>query len=277
MNPQERFGPFPRPARPDEDPTRDGPALAPQKIAAGVPLGKFIPRELIITPEVVMVSAAQSPTAERFRRLKTVLVQEASAETQVIVITSALPGEGKSLVSLNLALAFAADRDGETVLIDADIRRPGIDRWLKPTPRVGLKEVLAGEADVEHALLEIKAQHLMLVPAGQPTRDPVPLLSGSNARGLIESMRKRFKRIIIDTPPIVPFTDADVIAALADGVVLVARSKITPKPLLQQAISAVTSARIIGIVLNDTSYNLADHYRHYDSYYHQYYKPEERS
>jgi capsular exopolysaccharide synthesis family protein len=271
LNPLERFNPFPRPAPADEG-LAEGPAPAPQKIAAGVPLGKLIPRELVITPEVVMVSASQSPTAERFRRLKTLIMHDAQDEPQVIVVTSALPGEGKSLISLNLALAFAADRDGETLLIDADIRRPGIDRWLKPAPKIGLKEILSGEADPEHGLLEIKAQHLVLLPAGQPSRDPVSLLSGDIARALVEEMRKRFKRIIIDTPPIVPFTDADVAASLADGVLLVARSKATPKPLLRQAIGAVTSSRILGIVLNDTTYSLADHYRHYDGYYHQYYK-----
>jgi capsular exopolysaccharide synthesis family protein len=267
---QERFGPL-RPARPDEGQPPAASGSASQKLAAGVPLGKFIPRELIITPEVVMVTGARTPAAERFRRLKTLLTHDVQEEPQVIVVTSALPGEGKSLVSMNLALAFAADTDGETLLIDADIRRPGIDRWFKPAPKIGLSEILSGEAEPEHGLLEIKAQHLIILPAGQPARDPVPLLSSGYAKSLIESMRKRFKRIVIDTPPIVPFTDADITAALSDGVVVVARSKMTPKPLLQQALNSVTSSRILGVVLNDTTYSLADHYRHYDGYYSKYY------
>jgi protein-tyrosine kinase len=266
----ERFNPFLRPARADE---KGQPASAiPQKIAAGIPLGKLIPRELCITSEVVMVSAPRSAAAERFRRLKTVLIHDPQQEPQVIIVTSALPGEGKSLVSLNLALAFAADRDGEVLLVDADIRRPGINRWLTPAPKVGLKEVLAGEAELEHGLLEIKAQHIVLLPAGEPPLDPVPLLSGARARGLVEELRKRFKRIIIDTPPIVPFTDADIIASMGDGVVLVARSKVTPKPLLEQAIKSVTSSRLLGLVLNDATNSLADRNRHYDDYYTTYYQ-----
>jgi capsular exopolysaccharide synthesis family protein len=188
-----------------------------------------------------------------------------------------LPGEGKSLVALNLALAFAADLHDEVLLVDADMRRPGVNRWLKPAPMIGLKEVLAGEAELEHGLLEIKAQHLVLLPAGQPARDPVQLLSADFARSLIDSLRGRFKKIIIDTPPLVPFTDADILAAFSDGVVLVARSKMTPKPLLDQAIHSVTSSRILGIVLNDATHSLADHYRNYDGYYTKYYQKERDS
>lgn len=271
----DRFNPFPRSARADE---KDQPAPpVPQKFAAGIPLGKLIPRELMITPEVVMVSAPRSAAAERFRRLKTLLIHDPQNEPQVIVVTSALPGEGKSLVSLNLALAFAADHDGEVLLVDADIRRPGINRWLTPAPKVGLSEVLIGEAELEHGLLEIKAQHIVLLPAGEPPKDPVQLLSGARARGLIQDLRKRFKRIIIDTPPIVPFTDADIVASMSDGVVLIARSKSTPKPLLEQAIHSVTASRLLGLVLNDVTNTLADRHRHYDDYYSKYYqRPSER-
>ena len=261
---------FPRPASPVHEkaqPAEDGTP----KVAAGVPLGKLIPRELTVTPEVIMVNSPRSPGAERFRRLKTILLHDPQDEPQVIVVTSALPSEGKSLVALNLALAFAADRDGEVLLVDADIRRPGIDRWLHPAPKIGLKEVLSGEAEVDHGLLEIAAHHMTLLPAGEPPRDPVPLLSGASARTLVATLRKRFKRIIIDTPPIVPFTDADIVGAMADGVLIVARSRATPLPLLEQAIASITSTRVLGIVLNDATSNLADRRTNYDGYYSAYY------
>jgi capsular exopolysaccharide synthesis family protein len=271
----DRFDTFFRGNRVDAGDTKsDAAAARTQKVAAGIPLGKIFPRELVITPEVVMVDAPRSPGAERFRRLKTLLVHDETEEPNVIVVTSALPSEGKSLVSLNLALAFAADLNDGVLLIDADMRRPGVNRWLKPAPMVGLKEVLAGEAELEHGLLEIRAQHLAILPAGQPAKDPVKLLSSGYARTLIETLRGRFKKIIIDTPPVVPFTDADIAAAFSDGVVLVARSKVTPKPLLDQAIHSITSARILGLVLNDTAHGLADHYRNYDGYYSKYYHPE---
>src|SRR5262245_44935382 len=269
---------FPRPASVDgvQQKTQEAGDATP-KIAAGVPLGKLIPRELVMTPEVIMVNAPRSPGAERFRRLKTLLLHDPQDEPQVIVVTSALPAEGKSLVALNLALAFAADRDGDVLLVDADIRRPGIDRWLQPAPKIGLKEVLTGEAELDHGLLEIAAHHLTLLPAGEPPRDPVPLLAGAGARTLIATLRKRFKRIIIDTPPIVPFTDADVIGAMSDGVVLIARSRATPRPLLEQAIASITSTRVLGIVLNDATSNLADRRKYHDGYYSSYYGRREDS
>jgi len=273
-----RFTPMPRVAPPDEHIAKGGfLAGEPEKIAAGIPHGKLIPRELVVTPEIVMVTAPRSPAAERFRRLKTLIVHDPEDEPQVIVVTSALPSEGKSLVSLNLALAFGADHKGEVVLVDADLRRPGINRWLKPAPKIGLREVLAGEADLDHGLLEIKAQKIVLLPAGEPSGDTVPLLSGAAAADLLRDLRGRLKKVIIDTPPIVPFTDADVIASHGDGVVLVARSKKTPKPLLEQAINAVTSSRILGLVLNDVATNLADRYRNYDGYYTKYYERQEGS
>lgn len=263
---------FPRPARVEDGQDKgESPEAGPPKVAIGVPLGKFIPRELSITPEVIMLSAPRSPAAERFRRLKTLLLHDPQDEPQVIVVTSALPAEGKSLVALNLALAFAADRDDEVLLVDADIRRPGIDRWLQPAPKIGLKEVLTGEAELDHGLLDIKAHHLVLLPAGAPPKDPVPLLAGASARALVAGLRKRFKRIIIDTPPIVPFTDADVIGALSDGVVIIARSRATPRLLLEQAVSSITSTRVLGIVLNDATGNLADRRKAYGDYYHKYY------
>src|SRR5580765_2400192 len=261
---------FPRPASPVHEkpqPSEDGTP----KVAAGIPLGKLIPRELTITPEVIMVNSPRSPGAERFRRLKTILLHDPQDEPQVIVVTSALPSEGKSLVALNLALAFAADRDGDVLLVAADIRRPGIDRWLHPAPKIGLEEVLSGEAEVDHGLLEIAAHHMTLLPAGEPPRDPVPLLSGASARSLVATLRKRFKRIIIDTPPIVPFTDADIVGAMADGVLIVARSRATPLALLEQAIASITSTRVLGIVLNDATANLADRRKNYDGYYSAYY------
>ncbi len=275
MKTPDRFDTFSRLGRVET--AKAEPAPPAQKVAAGVPLGKIFPRELVITPEIVMVEAPRSAAAERFRRLKTLLVNDATEEPNVIVVTSALPAEGKSLVSLNLAIDYAADLPDEVLLIDADMRRPGVNRWLKPAPMIGLKEVLSGEAELDHGLLDIKAQRLVILPAGQPARDPVQLLASDDARTLLDTLRKRFKKVIIDTPPIVPFTDADIAASFSDGVIIVARSKTTPRPLLDQAINSVTASRILGVVLNDATHGWADHYRNYDGYYQRYYHHQRES
>ncbi len=248
------------------------PTAAPEgKLAAGVPLSRIVPRQLLEGPEVVMSGPARSVAAEKFRRLKTLLENDEAGSPQVIVVTSATPREGKSLVALNLALAFASDQKGETLLVDADLRRPTVDHWLIPAPSLGLSEVLTGKVDLEHAVIRLKDVSLCVLPGGHPPQDPVDLLSSEYFRTLAAALRGQYRRVIVDTPPIVPFTDADVVGRLADGLVLVVRSGQTPKPLYQQAVSMVTSTRILGVVLNDVSFNLADRDRYYGRYYGHYY------
>jgi capsular exopolysaccharide synthesis family protein len=265
----------------NKPPQSDGPPHGPsapgtagahaQKLAVGVPLSRIIPRQLVDSPEVVMRSAARSIAAERFRRLKTLVEHNENGPNHVIVVTSATPGEGKSLVSLNLALAFASDKKEGTLLIDADLRRPRVEDWITPEPSLGLSEILSGQADPDHAILDLKENALHVLPAGHPPGDPVDLLASQYFGALLASFRKRFERIIIDTPPILPFTDADLIGRHSDGILLVTRYGITPKSLYQRAVAAVTSTRILGTVLNDLVQNLADSSHYYDGYYSRYY------
>lgn len=248
-----------------------------EKPTVGVPLVELIKRKLRVGPEIVMVSQPRSMAAERFRRLKTVLVNEEGGGPGVLVVTSAGPGEGKSTISLNLALAFAGDPGASVLLIDGDLRRPRIDRWLAPAPRFGLAELLQEEVEPAHVILSLEGTDLKVIPAGAPPREPSELLSSDHAKTLIDSLRRRFQRIIIDTPPIVPFTDADAIGAASDGVLLVARCGRTRRVLLEQALASVTSTRIVGTVLNETVATLADRgsYDDYSSYY-GYYSREPR-
>lgn len=250
----------------------------PEQITAGVPLAKLIKRKLINVPEIVMLHHPRSVAAEKFRRLKTILVNEAERSPRVIVVTSAGPGEGKSFVSVNLALSFAADKQGEVLLIDADLRRPTVERWLEPAPQVGFAELLCGRTESDHAILELQNSPLKVLPAGQPPRDPVELLSSDRLREQIAALRQRFGRIIIDTPPIVPFTDADAVGAAGDGVLLVARTGLTRRASFSQAVSAVTSTRILGTVLNESVFNLADRDTYgQEKYYTEYYKRTRKS
>lgn len=244
-----------------------------EKLTAGVPLVKLIKRELLEEPEIVMLSRGRSLAAEKFRRLKTILANEEGGGPQVIVVTSTGPSEGKSLIAMNIALAFAADSDDNVLLVDGDLRRPMVERWVSPPPKLGLSEVLEHRTELDHTVLELKNATLKVLPAGVPPRDPVVLLSSASARDLFQTLRQKYSRIIIDTPPIVPFTDADAIGMLSDGLLLVVRSGKTRRTLFEQAVQSVTSTRMLGIVLNDATYNLADreNYAAYDKNYMEYY------
>jgi capsular exopolysaccharide synthesis family protein len=243
-----------------------------KKVTAGVPLARLIKRKLTRSSDVVLLEKPRSVAAERFRRLRTLLANMPDGGPQVIVVTSAGPDEGKSFVALNLALAFASEQQGEVLLIDADLRRPHLDRILDPPPTLGLSELLKGATEPVHAILDLENSPLRVLPAGTPPREPVELLASDSASDLASELRKDFRRIVIDTPPIVPFTDADVLGALADGILLVARAGRTRRSSYLQAVSSVSSTKVLGTVLNDQTYTLADRssYSEYIKGYYEY-------
>ena len=258
-----------RPDRPDKT-VKDFPAKE-STFAAGVPLAEILSHKLTNTPELVVRDNGGSYIAEKFRRLKSILSVGDGANPQVMVITSSAPGEGKSLIAMNLALAFGASKDKRSLVIDADLRRPTLYRWLSPSPNIGLAELITEKMDPKHAILHIKDTRLDILPAGKATEDPDQLL-GSNRMGeLMDLFRDRYDKIIIDTPPIVPFTDADIVSVHSDGVLLVARAGRTTIALMRQAESLVQSAPLLGIVINDQKRTLADWESRYESYYKDYY------
>lgn len=247
-------------------------ARTPEKLAAGVPLVQVIKRKLAAAPELVMLTDSRSLAAEKFRRLKTILEKQGEDSPQAIVVTSSTPNEGKSFVSMNLALAFAAERRGEVLLIDADLRRPSIHNWLSPAPKLGLSDILEERVELDHALLSLENSPLKILPAGSVPREPAELLSSDTASGLFSSLRQQFQRIIVDTPPIVPFSDADIVDSLCDGSLLVVRSGQTERAAYRQAQSLMNSSRMLGMVLNDVSFTLADWNLRSRKYYNAYYE-----
>ncbi len=259
-----------RPNQPVDEAAKDFQAKD-GKLAAGVPLAEILSHKLTNSPELVVRDNGGSFIAEKFRRLKSLLSVEDGLNPQVMVVTSAAPGEGKSLVAMNLALAFGASKDERSLVIDADLRRPTLFRWLSPSPNIGLAELISQDLDPKHAILHIKDTRLDILPAGKATEDPDQLLGSNRLRDLMEQFRGRYKKIVIDTPPIVPFTDADIIAGTSDGVLLITRAGRTTISLMRQAESLVQGAPLLGIVLNDQKRTLADWEGRYESYYKDYY------
>lgn len=275
MFPPEKKPGAPRPAsvlKPTKLPALAAQGSEPDKgpIVAGVPLGSIVPRKFIDDPSLVMLSQPRSTIAERFRmlvaRLENLTLPDGKTP-QVIVITSAVPGEGKTMTATNLALATAERRDRSTLLIDADLRRPSVSRFLLPQPKVGLSEVLVGGAPIEHALLEVQPTRLTVLPAGQPNSKPLEVLRTDFLGTVLEDLRRRFDRIFIDTPPAVPFADAGVLNSRAEGAILVIRASHTPKPMIERAIDCLDGGVLLGAVLNDLQLTPVDRYYYqYDDY-----------
>jgi capsular exopolysaccharide synthesis family protein len=232
---------------------------------------------MVDRPEFVMASDPQSVAAERFRRLVTTLRLLGEGKAQVIVVTSALPSEGKTTVATNLALAFANRQDEKTLLVDGDTRRPSVAGFLRPEPRYGLSEIVSGRMDLEHAVVTLKNSALRVLPAGQTLADPISVLSSGKATDLIRKIRGEYQRVVIDTPPIVLCSDAETLGAMSDGILLVARSGSTPVSAYREALGSIRSAPVLGVVLNGSAASIADGSKYYHRYYHAYYseKPKE--
>jgi capsular exopolysaccharide synthesis family protein len=236
----------------------------------GVPLGSIIPRRLVTEPTLVVREAPRSPLAERYRSLMQRLFPEHLANRaarQIVTVTSAAPDEGKTTTVLNLALALAERKDHTTLLVDGDLRRPSVSRFLTPTPEIGLSDVLQGEARLEHALLQLKDVKLSILPAGTLVPNPQELLRSQYLAALFGDLRKQFDYVLIDTPPVVPFTDSSVFNALADGAVVVIRAGKTPGPLVERAFNSLSGGKILGVVLNAVQITAVDRYYYkYDDY-----------
>ena len=182
--------------------------------------------------ELLSYAQPKSQISEAFRALRTsLLLSQADHPPQVILVTSALPREGKTTAAVNLAVTLAQLGD-RTLLVDFDLRKPGIRRALNLTigKDVGLSSYLAGVTSLEEATI----QHPTITNLSALTTGPVPpspadLLSSHRMREAIAELRRRFKFIVIDSPPVMAATDAVILSALTDGVLLVVRSGETPK------------------------------------------------
>jgi len=235
----------------------------PRADGAAVPRVSGLPRTFVDDPYLVVRNCPESVVAERYRRLRLRLDQKSAVnpfQSMVTVITSAIPGEGKTTTATNLALAYAEDRKHRTLLIGADLRRPSVSRYIVPRPTVGLSEVLTGEVSLDHALIEVRDSKLWVLPSGAPRERSVELLQSRNLGTVMTELRSRFDRIVIDAPPTVPFADAAVLATHADGSLLVVRAGTSTMPLILRARESLSGTNILGVVLNDVVFTVVDRY-----------------
>lgn len=239
-------------------------------VTEGVPLAAIIPRKFTEDAELVMMHRPKDAVAERYRRLRSKLElahDETGAPARVIQVTSSVPDEGKTTTALNLALAFAEERQRSTLLVDLDLRRPSVGRYVTPPPSLGLTELLNDPVGLDHVLLQMKSSRLSILPAGRPAGNPTELLRSAALAETMEELRKRFDWIVVDTPPCVPFSDAAVLQGLVDGTLLVVRAGATAKGTVDRALESLEGGTILGVVLNDVVPTPVDRYYYrYDDY-----------
>jgi capsular exopolysaccharide synthesis family protein len=206
-----------------------------------------------IDRRLVAALAPQSLAAEQYRSLRTRLMRAAAGRSlRSIIITSPSKGDGKTLTAANLALTMAEDSQQRVLLVDADLRRPAQHELFGLGDVAGLSDVLMGASVLESALIAIEDQHLTVLPAGMPATRPAELLGSAAMRRVLETLRARFDRIIFDMPPVEPLADVNILAPLVDGVLMIVRAGMTPKPAIERALAGLDVSRVLGLVLNET-------------------------
>jgi succinoglycan biosynthesis transport protein ExoP len=231
--------------------------------------------------ELVAQHLPKSQMSEAFRALRTsILLSQADHPPQVILVTSALPREGKTTAAANLAVTLAQLGD-RTVLVDADLRKPGVGRLLNlgSGKYAGLSSYLAGVSSLDLVTVPHPAiPNLAAIPTGPLPPNPADLLSSHKFADAIAELRTKYKFIVIDSPPVMAATDAVILSVQTDGVLLVVRSGETPKEAFTRTRDLLNSVkcRILGVVLNAVDSSAPDYYYSYRYYPYSYgYGPQE--
>lgn len=212
-----------------------------------------------------------SPFLESFRSLNTnIKLLGSDTAIRSFVISSSIPSEGKSTVSCHLAQAAAA-MGQKVLLIDADLRRPQVHRWIGIENSKGLSNVLATGLDIEEAIVNVRQwENLSIITAGDIPPDPTRLLSSQKMYGLMERLKtsRKYDLIIYDTPPILGFADGRILSSHTDGVILVVKIGKTDRSLLKQNIDniEISNVPVLGLIANQVNRTISS-YHYYNHYY----------
>ena len=228
------------------------PQVAPSSVPTSRPVAPGTEREGKLDHRLVAALAPQSLAAEQYRSLRTrISGAENGHAVRAIIVTSPGKGDGKSLTAANLALTMAQEYQHRVLLVDADLRRPTLHQLfgLRDTP--GLTDVLMGAATLDDSFVALAEYHLTLLPSGVPAMHPAELLGSAAMRRVLDAARTRFDRIILDMPPASPLADVHVLAGMADGLLMIVRAGLTPKPAIERALSGLDQNKVLGLVLNE--------------------------
>jgi capsular exopolysaccharide synthesis family protein len=205
-----------------------------------------------VDPEdAIFCQQSFSPCAEQFRTLRSRLYQlRQERPLRTLLVTSATPTEGKTFVALNLAQAIARQHERSVLLIDADLRCSRLHDAIGAPSAPGLADFLQGTAD-EFSTIQVDTKdNFFFIPAGNPVSNPAELLSNTQLRGLLDRLGSVFDWIILDAPPVLPVSDAGILAGLCDGVLFVVRAGSTAFDLAQMAYQDFRGKNLVGVVLN---------------------------
>lgn len=224
-------------------------------------ISEFINTARFKRPLVVM-DDKEPMVAEQYKLLSAKLEQISQKNnSKSFAITSAVKGEGKSATSINLSYLMANYFKKRTIMVEFDLRKPSTAKDFFDTDDAGgLSEVLSGEIDIRTAVRRIEGTSLYILFSGKTTKKTSELLNSSAIKALLNTLKAEFDYVIIDSPPILPLVDMDIVSRLVDGVVVVVEARKTSRDIVVKAVNSLTSGNIVGIVLNKADVKLKQYY-----------------
>lgn len=237
---------------------------------------KTTQEDIVLDSKMVSFFEPSSMAAEQFRRLRSYIIKPGMENTpKTILITSAMAGEGKSLIAINFAISIAAELHSYALLVDCDLRNPTISRWFGFDEANGLSNYLAGQAELPDILVKTPVDKLSIIPGGALQENPVELIGSNKMKSLVADLKTRYadRYIILDSSPLLATTEPSVLNEMVDGIMIVIKAGVTPRESVQQAIKLLDKKKIIGVVLNDLEFKTEALIRRYfgsDRYYYNY-------
>ena len=200
---------------------------------------------------------------EAYRGLRAKLMRaQSKSGLRSIVITSSLPGEGKTLTTMNLGLCYAQLPQQRVLVIDGDMRTRGLTAMLDHPSSPGLAEILSGDVGPDEAIVASNQKNLFILPAGSISSSPAELFTGTRWREFLGHCGEMFKVILIDAPPILHLADFELISAACDGIVMVVRAHQGQRETLQKTASTLDTKKLLGVVFNATDVSVKDYDGH---------------
>ncbi len=235
---------------------------------------KSTPDDIVLDDKLISFFAPSSMVAEQFRRLRTHIIKPGLDDSpKTILVTSALSGEGKSLIALNLAITISIELHSHCLVVDCDLRNPSLSRFFGLHEKLGLSDYLMGQAELSDILIRTSVDKLSVLSGGSIQDNPVELIGSNRMKSLVQDLKARYadRYIILDSSPLLATTEPSVLNEMVDGILLVVKSGDTPRESIQQAMRLLKKEKILGVVLNNLEFKTKAMIRRYFGTHRYYY------
>lgn len=224
-----------------------------------------------IEPHIVSFHDPSSPIGEQYKIVRmNIQSLNRTKSYKTFVVTSSISGEGKTVTSVNIAIMMAHDLNNKNILlIDADMRKGKVAKYVGLNKSPGLSEILKGDVEPDATFVSPNIENLTIIPSGATPRNPAELLGSKKMKMVLESLKSRFDYIFIDSPPVMPLADPCILGAMADGVIMVVQAGRTQRDMIKHSEQRLlqSHANMAGYVMTNVEYHLPEYlYRYMNKY-----------